>query len=139
MRGGILQKGASVLANIVVMVILHGNSRQFWPKIPYLSLRDESTGEHVRLLVNTFGVTTLIQALVGQLPRERWMARALTITVVPATLPALLFIGQRVLRLRGQAAEAYNLVLVPLLPAAAVLLEDALAARLAAPSTPHPS
>lgn len=125
-----LGKAGYVLANMVVMVILHGNSRQFWPKIPYLSLRDESTGEHVRLLFNTLGLTSLAQALAGRLPRRRWLARALTVGVIPATLPALIFVGQRVLRLRGPAAEAYNLALVPLLPMAAVAVEEALSAAI---------
>lgn len=135
MRRNLLGRIGYVLANMVVMVILHGNSKQFWPKIPYLSLRDESTGEHVRLLFLTLGVTTLGQAAVGRLARERWLARVLTIGVIPATLPALLFFGQRVLRLKGQAAEAYNLSLVPLLPMAAVLVEDALAAGIAPPAS----
>jgi hypothetical protein len=125
-----LGKAGFVLANMVVMIILHGNSKQFWPKVPYLSLRDESTGEHVRLLFNTLVVTSLAQALVGRLPRARWLARALTVGVIPATLPALMFFGQRVLRLRGSAAETYNLSLVPLLPMAAVVVEDALAAAI---------
>jgi hypothetical protein len=120
-----------VLGNVVVMVILHGNSRQFWPKIPYLSLRDESTGEHVRLLFNTLGITTLLQLALGRLPHERLLARALTVGVIPALLPALLFVGQRVLRLKGPSAEAFNLSLVPLLPIAAVAVEEALAGQLA--------
>jgi hypothetical protein len=131
-----LSKAGYVLANMVVMVILHGNSRQFWPKVPFLSLRDESNGEHVRLLFNTLGVTTLLQAAIGRLPRERWLARALTVGVIPAALPALLFFGQRVLRLKGSAAETYNLAMVPLLPIAAVAIEEALAAGIATPYTP---
>ncbi len=126
----ILGKFGSVVANMVVMVLLHGNSKQFWPKIPYLSLRNESTGEHVRLLVNTLGVTTVIQALVGQLPRERWLARILTVGVIPAALPAIIFIGQKVLRLQPPASEVYNLAMVPLLPIVAVFVEDALAAQI---------
>lgn len=140
MLRAILGKTGYVLTNVVVMVILHGNSRQFWPKLPYLSLRDESTGEHVRLLFNTLGITALLQAAAGRLPRERWLARALTVGVIPALLPALLFFGQRVLRLKGQAAEVYNLTLVPLLPIAAVAVEEALAGQLAPPaalSTDH--
>ena len=125
-----LGRAGYVLANVAVMVILHGNSRQFWPKIPYLSLRDESTAEHTRLLFNTLGVTTLIQAGLGRLPRERWLPRALTLGLIPAALPALLFLSQRVLRLRGPAAEAFNLSLVPILPIAAVAVEDGLAAAL---------
>lgn len=133
----ILGKAGYVLANMVVMVILHGNSKQFWPKIPLLSLRDESTGEHTRLLFNTLGVTTLLQAALGRLPRERWLARALTLGVIPATLPALMFFGQRVLRLQGQRAEIYNLSLVPLLPLAAVAVEEALATQLAPAPADH--
>jgi hypothetical protein len=134
MLRSILGKTGYVLTNVVVMVILHGNSRQPWPKLPYLSLRDESTGEHVRLLFNTLGITTLLQAAVGRLPRERWLARALTIGVIPALLPALLFVGQRVLRLKGQAAEVYNLTLVPLLPIAALAVEEALAGQISPPA-----
>ncbi|NTU83797.1 MAG: hypothetical protein HGA45_31230 [Chloroflexales bacterium] len=129
----ILGKIGYVLANMVVMVIFHGNSKQFWPKIPYLSLRNESTGEHVRLLFNTLSVTTLIQGLIGQLPRERWLARALTLGVIPSALPAIIFIGQKVLRLKPPVSEIYNLAMVPLLPVAAVFVEDALAAQIAPP------
>lgn len=60
-----------VVANILVMIVLHGNSRQFWPKIPYLSLRDESISEHMRLLFNTLLVVTAIQFVPGRLPRQR--------------------------------------------------------------------
>ena len=127
-----------ILSNILVMVILHGNSKQFWPKIPYLSLRNESIGEHVRLIFNTLSVTTLAQALLGRLPRERWLPRALTIGVIPAALPAMILFGQKVLRLKGQSAEVYNLSLVPLLPLAAVAVEDALAGQFAtAPAPDH--
>jgi hypothetical protein len=133
--GRLLGRAGYVLANVVVMVILHGNSRQFWPKVPYLSLRDESTGEHMRLLFNTLAITGVAQAALGRLPRARWLARALTAGVIPAALPALLFVGRRGLRLRGQAAEVYNLALVPLLPIAALVVEDGLAAAIAAPAT----
>jgi len=133
--GGWLRRAGYVLANVVVMVILHGNSRQFWPKLPYLSLRDESVGEHVRLLFNTLGVTSLGQVALGRLPRERWLPRALTVGIIPAALPALIAFGQRVLRLRGPAAEAYNLALVPILPIAAVAVEEALAGALATPDS----
>ncbi|MFV9507306.1 MAG: hypothetical protein AB4911_22370 [Oscillochloridaceae bacterium umkhey_bin13] len=133
----ILDKAAYVFGNIVVMVVLHGNSRQFWPKIPYLSLRDESVGEHVRLLFNTMTVATVGQAAIGRLPRQRWLARALTIGIIPAALPALIAFGQQVLRLRGTKAEIYNLTLVPLLPIAAVMVEDALASQIAPPTTDH--
>lgn len=135
MKRSVLGKIGFVLTNVVVMVILHGNSKQFWPRIPYLSLRDESTGEHTRLLFNTLAVSTALQALVGRLPRERWLPRALVIGVIPASLPALMFFGQKVLRLKGQAAEAYNLALVPLLPIAAVAVEDALASQIGPPAT----
>ncbi len=127
---GLLAKIGYVLANMLVMVILHGNRKQFWPKIPLLSLRDESIGEHVRLLFNTLSVTSLFQVALGQLPRKRWLARLLTIGVIPAALPAMILFGQRVLRLQGQSAEVYNLALVPLLPVAAILVEDAIATQL---------
>ncbi len=127
---GLLAKVGYVLTNMLVMVILHGNSKQFWPKIPLLSLRDESIGEHVRLLFNTLSITSLLQVALGQLPRKRWLARLLTIGVIPASLPALILFGQRLLRLQGQSAEVYNLALVPLLPMAAILVEDALATQL---------
>ena len=127
---GLLAKVGYVLTNMLVMVILHGNSKQFWPKIPLLSLRDESIGEHVRLLFNTLSITSLLQVALGRLPRKRWLARLLTIGVIPASLPALILFGQRLLRLQGQSAEVYNLALVPLLPMAAILVEDALATQL---------
>ncbi|NNJ08881.1 hypothetical protein EKD04_000915 [Chloroflexales bacterium ZM16-3] len=125
----VLGKVGYVLANMVVMVILHGNSKQFWPKIPYLSLKNESTGEHARLLFNTLAVVTVFQALFGRLPRERWMARGAVLAAMPATLPVVIFIGQNVLRLKGQAAETYNLSMVPILPIAAMVAEDKIAAR----------
>lgn len=133
MLRAILGKVGYVLTNVLVMVILHGNSRQFWPKVPYLSLRDESVGEHVRLIFNTLSITTLLQIAAGAFPRGRWLARALTLGVVPAMLPALIFFGQRVLRLKGQAGEVYNLSMVPLLPLAAVVVEEALAGQIAPP------
>ncbi|MBO9347148.1 hypothetical protein QTO31_14645 [Chloroflexus sp. MS-CIW-1] len=127
-----------VIANVVVMIILHGNSRQFWPKIPYLSLRNESTAEHTRLLFNTMMVVTIGQALIGQLPRERWLPRGIVLAVLPALLPALIFLGRRVLRLQGDAGERYNLSLVPLLPIAASVLEEILTAKLNPPADePH--
>ncbi len=125
----VLRKLAFVLANVVVMVILHGNSRQFWPKIPYLSLRNESIPEHCRLLFNTLAVVTLGQAAIRRLPRERWLPRALVLLALPASLPLLILFGQKVLRLRGQAAETYNLTLVPLLPIGATALEEVLVRR----------
>jgi hypothetical protein len=125
----VLHKVGYVLANMVVMVILHGNSKQFWPKIPYLSLKNESTGEHARLLFNTLAVVTVFQALLGRLPRERWLARSAVLAAMPTTLPVVIFIGQKVLRLKGQAAETYNLSMVPILPIAAMIAEDTIAAR----------
>lgn len=130
MIGALLNRLAFVAANVVVMIILHGNSRQWWPKIPYLSLRDESVGEHTRLLFNTLAVVTVGQALIGRLPRARWLPRALTLGVIPALLPGLIWLGQRGLRLKGAIAERYNLALVPILPIAAVVVEDRLAAAL---------
>lgn len=128
----LLERVAFVAANMLVMIILHGNSRQFWPKIPYLSLRDESIGEHTRLLFNTLAVVTAGQALIGRLPRTRWLARALILGVIPALLPGLIWFGQSGLRLKGVTAERYNLSMVPLLPIAAVALEDWLAATMTA-------
>jgi hypothetical protein len=130
MTGALLNRLAFVAANVVVMIILHGNSRQWWPKIPCLSLRDESVGEHTRLLFNTLAVVTIGQTLIGRLPRTRWLPRALTLGVIPALLPGLIWLGQRGLRLRGAIAERYNLALVPILPIAAVVVEDQLAAVL---------
>ncbi|MEI6179660.1 MAG: hypothetical protein WCP31_02805 [Chloroflexales bacterium] len=131
--GKMLGKFGFVGTNIVVMVLLHGNSKQIWPKIPYLSLRNESTGEHVRLLFNTLGLTTLGQVLLGRLPRERWLARILTVGIIPAALPAIIAIGQKVLRLKPPVAEVYNLAMVPLLPIAAIFVEDALFSQIAQP------
>lgn len=130
MTGAVLNRLAFVVANVLVMIILHGNSRQWWPKIPYLSLRDESVGEHTRLLFNTLAVVTVGQALIGLLPRTRWLPRALTLGVIPALLPGLIWLGQHGLRLKGAIAERYNLALVPILPIAAVVVEDRLAAVL---------
>ncbi|WP_322496446.1 hypothetical protein [Chloroflexus sp.] len=126
-----------IVANVIVMIILHGNSRQFWPKIPYLSLRNESTFEHTRLLFNTLLVVTIGQALIGKLPRERWVPRGIVLAALPASLPALIFFGQQVLRLEGEASERYNLSLVPLLPIAATVLEEVLVDKLN-PSTAEP-
>lgn len=124
-----LGKVGFVLANMVVMVILHGNSKQFWPKVPYLSLKNESTAEHARLLFNTLAVVTAFQALLGRFPRERWLARGVVLAAMPASMPAIIFFGQKVLRLRGRAAETYNLSMVPLLPIVAMIAEDKLAQR----------
>ncbi len=125
----VLGKIGYVLANVLVMVILHGNSKQFWPKIPYLSLKNESTFEHARLLFNTLAVVTVFQALLGRLPRERWLARGAVLAAMPFSLPVVIFVGQKVLRLRGQAAETYNLSMVPLLPIVAMVAEDAIVQR----------
>lgn len=118
-----------VLANIIVMIILHGNSRQFWPKIPYLSLRDESVPEHMRLLFNTLAVVSAGEGLLGALPRRRLLPRAVVLVLLPLALPVLIWFGQHGLRLRDAAAERYNLSLVPLLPIAAVVLEEVLSAN----------
>jgi hypothetical protein len=126
MKRIVLRKIGFVFANILVMIVLHGNSRQFWPKIPYLSLRDESIREHCRLLFNTLAIVTVAQAALGKLPRERRLPRAIVLVALPAALPLLILFGQRVLRLQGAPAERYNLSLVPLLPIGAVALEDAL-------------
>ncbi|MCU0493255.1 MAG: hypothetical protein MUD01_16840 [Chloroflexaceae bacterium] len=119
-----LGKVGFILANVVVMVILHGNSRQFWPKIPWLSLRNESIREHCRLLFNTLAVVTAGQAALGKLPRERVLPRLVVLAALPVSLPLLILFGQKVLRLEGAAAERYNLGLVPLLPIGAMVLED---------------
>lgn len=130
----ILRSLGFVAANVIVMIILHGNSKQFWPKIPYLSLRNESIAEHTRLLFNTMALVTLGQALIGKLPRERWLPRGIVLAVFPALLPALIFFGQRVLRLQGDAGERYNLSLVPLLPIAASVVEEVLTAKFNPPA-----
>lgn len=130
MIGAVLNRLAFIAANVLVMIILHGNSRQWWPRIPYLSLRDESVGEHTRLVFNTLAVVTAGQALIGRLPRARWLPRALTLGVVPALLPGLIWVGQSGLRLKGAVAERYNLALVPILPVVAIVVEDRLAAVL---------
>lgn len=122
-----------VLANVGVMVVLHGNSKQFWPKIPYLSLRDESVPEHMRLLFNTLAIVTAGQAALGKLPRERWIPRGAVLAALPLALPALIWFGQKVLRLKGQSFEAFNLTLVPLLPIGAMALEEVLVAKLTPP------
>lgn len=116
-----------VLASILAMFALHGNTKQFWPKIPYLSLRDESVGEHTRLIFNSFTLVTLIQLLLGRLPRERALPRAGAIGVATAALPALIGFNLRWLKLRAPYFEIYNFALVLLLPLAAARLEQALA------------
>lgn len=115
-----------LLANIGVMYILHGNSKQFWPKIPYLSLRNESVPEHCRLLFNTLAIVTLGQAAMGRLPRSRVPARIATMGFLPAMLPAMIGFGRWGLRLEGHTAEIYNLSLVPVLPILAATMEDGL-------------
>lgn len=127
MQRRLLRSAGFMLGTILTMIILHGNSRQFWPKIPYLSLRDESIAEHTRLLFNTLAIVTLVQAVIGRLPRKRWAVRAGIVVGMPAALPALILFGQRVLKLQGTRAEAYNLSMVPLLPLAAVIIEERLA------------
>jgi hypothetical protein len=126
MMRSIFGKLAFILANVFVMIILHGNSKQFWPKIPFLSLKNESVAEHSRLLFNTLLVVSVGQLLVGKLPAERRLPRLVVLLAMPAALPLLIFFGQRVLKLEGEAAERYNLGLVPLLPIGAMILEDRL-------------
>ncbi|MEM8533899.1 MAG: hypothetical protein AAGF95_23850 [Chloroflexota bacterium] len=121
-------KSGFVAANVLVMIILHGNSRQFWPKIPLLSLRDESVFEHCRLLFNTLLVVTLGQIVLRRLSASRRLPRVCTLIALPLALPLLIAFGQRVLRLQGRAGETYNLALVPLLPIGAAALEDGLVA-----------
>ncbi len=116
-----------VLASIVAMFALHGNTKQFWPKIPYLSLRDESVGEHTRLIFNSFALVTLIQLLLGRLPRERALPRAGAVGVATAALPVLIGLNLRRLKLRAPLFEVYNFALVLLLPLAAAQLEQMLA------------
>lgn len=125
----VLGKLGFILANVFVMVILHGNSKQFWPKIPYLSLKNESVAEHSRLLFNTLLLVSIGQLLLGQLPPERRVPRLVVLLAMPAALPLLIFFGQHVLKLEGENAERYNLGLVPLLPIGAMLLEERLTSR----------
>ncbi|NOK57386.1 MAG: hypothetical protein GFH27_549309n121 [Chloroflexi bacterium AL-W] len=122
-------KSGFVASNVLVMIILHGNSRQFWPKIPVLSLRDESVFEHCRLLFNTLLLVTLGQLALRRLTDSRRLPRVCTLIALPLALPLLIAFGQRVLRLQGRAGETYNLALVPLLPIGAAALEDGLVAR----------
>lgn len=120
-------KRGFVFATIVVMVILHGNDRQFWPKIPYLSLKNESVIEHVRLLFNSFALVSLGQVALGTLPRQRWLGRAAVTVGLPLTLPGLIWLGRSGLRLRPPISEVYNLSLVLILPVAAAAIEDGIA------------
>ena len=128
----LLKKVPFMAATIGVMFILHGNSRQFWPKIPYLSLRDESIPEHSRLLFNTLAIVRLGQGALGRLPRPRVPARVVVMGLLPILLPLLIGFGHRGLRLRGHHAERYNMLLVLLLPVAAATIEDAITAIIVA-------
>lgn len=118
------RKAAFIGANIVVMYFLHGNSKQFWPKIPYLSLRDESIPEHSRLLFNTLAIVSVGQVALGRMPRLRLPARLVAMGLLPLLLPLMIGFGQRGLQLHGHRAEIYNLSLVPLLPIVAASIED---------------
>jgi hypothetical protein len=113
-----------VAANIAVMYVLHGNSRQFWPKIPYLSLRNESIPEHSRLLFNTLVIVTLGQVALKRMPRSRLPARCVTIGLLPTLLPLMIGFGHRRLHLQGHHAEIYNIALVPVLPVVTAVIED---------------
>lgn len=115
--------GPFVLANVLTMVILHGNPRQFWPKIPYLSLRDESVSEHSRLLFNALAVVTAGQLLSGRLPRARLLPRACSLLALPAALPPLLTLGHR-LKPRSVAEGLYHLLIVLGLPLGVALFEE---------------
>ncbi|MBK9943390.1 MAG: hypothetical protein IPP13_17425 [Kouleothrix sp.] len=126
-----------VLASIVTMFILHGNTKQFWPKIPYLSLHDESVGEHTRLIFSSFTLVTLAQLLLGRLPRARMLPRAGAIGTATVALPALIGLNLKGLRLRAPYFEIYNFALVLLLPLATALLEDATARTIAALDQPQ--
>lgn len=119
-------KGPFVLANVLIMMVLHGNPRQFWPKIPYLSLRDESVSEHSRLLFNTLAVVTVGQLLSGRLPRARLLPRVASLLALPAALPPLLALGHR-LKPRSAAEGLYHLLIVLGLPLGVALLEDVVA------------
>jgi hypothetical protein len=122
------KKTPFVLANIGVMVVLHGNSKQFWPKIPYLSLRDESIPEHSRLLFNTLLLVTLGQLALKRLPTTRIPARVVTMGVLPLSLPLMIGLEHRKLRLASKQARIYHLSLVLFLPIAAAALEEGLVA-----------
>ena len=124
-------KAGFVLSSVLTMIVLHGNTKQFWPKIPYLSLRDESVAEHTRLIFNALTLVTIGQLLLRRLSPDRVPARAVGIGAVTAALGPLIVFGQRGLRLRPPISEVYNLSLVWLLPLAATLLEDAAADTIA--------
>lgn len=83
MRTRAWNKAGFVVANVAVMVILHGNSRQPWPRIPYLSLRNESEREHARLVFNTLAVVTLGQVLIGRMQRSRLLPRIVSLIALP--------------------------------------------------------
>jgi hypothetical protein len=127
MRTRAWSKAGFVVANVAVMVILHGNSRQPWPRIPYLSLQDESEREHARLVFNTLAVVTLGQIVIGRLPGSRLRGRAVSLIASPGVLLVLLALNRRVLRLHGAAERVFHLLIVVGLPLGAAFVEDALA------------
>lgn len=127
MRTRAWNKAGFVVANVAVMVILHGNSRQPWPRIPYLSLRNESEREHARLVFNTLAVVTLGQVLIGRMQRSRLLPRIVSLIALPGALLGLLAFNRRVLRLRGGAEGVFHLLIVLGLPLGAAIAEDALA------------
>lgn len=128
MLGFIKKKGPFVLSNVGVMIVLHGNSKQFWPKIPYLSLRDESIPEHIRLLFNALLVVTAGQVLFRRMPTNEIPARAVSMGTIPLMLPILLRLGEDGLELEGNQARAFHLSLVLILPLVAAMLEEAIVA-----------
>lgn len=117
------------VANMVVMVALHGNSRQWWPKIPFLSLRNESIAEHSRLLFNMLAVVTAGEAAFGKFSRERRRPRLLMLLALPALLPLLVLFGRHILRLDEKKLEIYYLSMVPILPLGAAIVEEVVVAR----------
>ncbi|MFN8567895.1 MAG: hypothetical protein U0Z44_10340 [Kouleothrix sp.] len=125
-----------VLASIVTMFILHGNTKQFWPKIPYLSLRDEGVGEHTRLIFSSFTLVTLAQLLLGRLPRAHAPTRRGDRHGHGGAAGADRAEPEESLRLRAPYFEIYNFALVLLLPLATALLEDATAHTIAVLSRP---
>lgn len=116
------------LANMVVMIMLHGNSRQWWPKIPWLSLRDESIAEHSRLLFNMQAVVTAGEAALGKFAPQRRRPRLLLLLALPALLPLLVLFGRHILRLEEKKLEIYYLSMVPILPLAAAIVEEVMVA-----------
>ncbi|MEZ4633473.1 MAG: hypothetical protein R2873_32410 [Caldilineaceae bacterium] len=119
----------TTLANMLVMIMLHGNSRQWWPKIPFLSLRNESIAEHSRLLFNMQAVVTVGEAALGKFSLARRRPRLLMLLALPALLPLLILFGRHVLRLEEKKLEIYYLSMVPTLPLAAAIVEEVLVAR----------